>query len=88
MTTTVALLLLTGVVLFAYLLRRRSRLNWLRGTSSKSFALNLGLKSTDVAMGGVGLWSAVLGTISTRAQMILLSIGLLALALSTLQERE
>ena len=89
MTTTVALLLLTGVLLFAYLVRRRARLNWLRGTVTPgSYLLNLGLKSTAVAMGAVSFGAAVLGMISTQAHAILLSLGLLALALSTLQDRE
>lgn len=89
MTTTVALLLFTGGVLFAYLVRRRTRLNWLRGTTTPSrFMLNLGLKSTAIAMGIVSVVAAMFGTISTRAQVVMLSLGLLALALSTLQETE
>ena len=89
MTTTVVLLLLTAALLFAYLVRRRARLNWLRGTATPgSFLLNLGLKSTAVAMGSVSVGAALFGTISTRAHLILLSLGLLALALSTLQDQD
>ena len=89
MTTTVALVLLTGVMLFAYLLRRRARLNWLRGTVTPgSFMLNLGLKSTAIAMGAVSFAAVLLDLISTRAHVVMISLGLLALALSTLQERE
>ena len=64
MAMTVVLLVLTGVVLAAYLIRRRARLNWLRGTKTPtSMMLNLSLKSTALATAGVSLGAAALGDI-------------------------
>ena len=49
---TVILFALAGVFLVAYLIRRRARLNWLRGTTTTTNQmLNLILKSTALANG-------------------------------------
>ena len=86
---TVILFALAGVFLVAYLIRRRARLNWLRGTTTTTNQmLNLILKSTALAMGSISLGAAVLRAFSTEAHVVLLSLGLLALALGALQNTE
>ena len=88
-TTTVILLVLAGVFLVAYLIRRRTRLRWLRGTTpSTKPILNLIFKSTALAMGGVSPGAAVLRVMSTDVHVVLLSLGLLALALDALLNTE
>ena len=86
---TVILFVLAGVLLVAYLIRRRARLNWLRGTTtSTSQWLNLFFKSTALAMGGISFGAAIFRVFSTEAQLVLLSLGLLALALGALLSTE
>ena len=89
MTTTVILLALAGVLLVAYLIRLEARLRWLRGTrTSTKVVLTLALWSTAWAMGSVSFGAAIFQLISVQAHVILLSLGLLALALATLQRTE
>ena len=89
MTMTMILVALACVFLAAYLIRREARLRWLRGARSPAnVMLNLILKSTTLAMGSVSFGAAILGAISTEAQVVLLSLGLLALALGALQKTE
>ena len=87
MTMTMVLLVLAGVLLVAYLIRREARLRWLRGTkTSTDYLLNLVLRSTALATGSISLGAAILQVMSTEAHVVLLSLGLFALALSTLQK--
>ena len=88
-TMTGILLALAGVFLVAYLMRRRARLRWLRGsTPPTNPVLSLILKSTALAMGSVSLGAAIFRVISTDAHVVMLSLGLLALALLALQKTE
>ena len=65
-TMTMILLVLAGASLVAYLIRREARLRWLRGTkTSPDYVLNLVLRSTALATGGISLGAAVLGVMST-----------------------
>ncbi len=83
------ILMLAGVLLVAYLIRRDARLRWLRGTTtSTNLMLNLIFKSTALAMGSISFGAAIFRAISTEAHVVLLSLGLLALALGALQKRE
>ena len=89
MTTTMTMILLglAGASLVAYLIRREARLRWLRGTkTSPDYVLNLVLRSTALATGGISLGAAVFGVMSAEAHVVLLSLGLFALALSALQK--
>ena len=89
MSMTIVLPVLAGVFLLAYLMRREARIRWLRGTGTPAkVILNLILKSTALAMGGVSLGGAIFRAFSTEAHLALLSLGLLALALSTLQKAD
>ena len=89
MTTTVIALVLAGGFLVAYLLRRRARLRWLRGTTTSTNLIpDLIFKSTALAMGSISLGAAVFRAISTEAHVVLLSLGLLALALGAFQKTE
>ncbi len=89
MTTTVILLVLAGGLLVAYLIRREARLRWLRGTTTPvNWMLNLILRSTAVAMGSLSFGAAVFGVFSTEVHLVLLSLGLLALALGAFQKTE
>ena len=88
-TMTGILLALAGVFLVAYLMRRRARLRWLRGsTPPTNPVLSLILKSTALAMSSVSLGAAIFRVISTDAHVVMLSLGLLALALVALQKTE
>ena len=89
MTTTVILLALAGVLLVAYLIRCEARLRWLRGTrTSTKVVLALVLWSTAWAMGSVSFGAAIVQLISIQVHVILLTLGLLALALGALQRTE
>lgn len=89
MSMTIVLPVLAAVFLVAYLMRREARIRWLRGTGTPAkVILNLILKSTALAMGGVSLGAAIFRAFSTEAHILLLSLGLLALALSTLQKSD
>jgi hypothetical protein len=89
MTTTVILLVLASMFLAAYLIRRRTRIGSVRGTTSgTNLMLDLIFKSTALAMGGISFGAAIFRAISTEAHVVLLSLGLLALALGALQKRE
>ena len=60
-TMTGILLALAGVFLVAYLMRRRARLRWLRGsTPPTNPVLSLILKSTALAMSSVSLGAAII----------------------------
>ena len=86
MSMTMVLPVLAGVFLVAYLMRREARIRWLRGTGTPGkVILSLILKSTALAMGSVSFGGAIFSAFSTEAHMVLLSLGLLALALSALQ---
>lgn len=86
---TVILFVLAGVLLVGYLVRRRARLNWLRGTkTSTNQMLSLIFKSTALAMASISVASVIFRVVSTEAHVVLLSLGLLALALSALQNPE
>ena len=86
---TMILSALAGVFLVAYLMRRRARLRWLRGsTPSTNPMLNLIFKSRALATGSVSFGSAVFRVISTEAHVVLLSLGLPALALVEFQKTE
>ena len=50
--------------------------------------LNLIFKSTALAMGSISFAAAIFTVISTEAHVVLLSLGILALALSALQNPE
>ena len=89
MITTVSLVVLAGVFLVAYLIRREARLHWLRGTTtSTSQILNLIFKSTALAMASISFGGAVFRVFPVEAHLVLLSLGLLALALAALQKME
>ena len=84
---TVILLVLSGLMLVAYLIRREARLRWLRGTqASTEYLLNLVLRSTALATGSISLGGAIFQVISTEAHVVLLSLGLFSLALSALRK--
>ena len=86
---TIIVLALAGVFLVGYLIRREARLRWLRGTrTSTNVMLSLILKSTALAMGGVSFGAAVFRVISIEAHVVLLSLGLLAVALGALLKTE
>ena len=89
MTMTILLPVPAGVFLVAYLMRREARIRWLRGTGTPiKVILNLIFKSTALAMGSVSFGAAIFRVISTEAHVVLLSLGLLALALSALQKSD
>ncbi len=89
MTTTVILLLLAAVFLAAYLIRRRTRIGSVRGaTTWTNLMLDLIFKSTALAMGSISVGTAIFRVISTEAHVVLLSVGLLALALDAFQKTE
>ncbi len=86
---TLILLALAGLFLVAYLIRRRARLRWLRGTATSTNLIpNLIFKWTALAMGSISFGAAISGVISTEAHVVLLSLGLIALALGALQKAE
>ena len=89
MTMTVILVVLAGGSLAAYLIRREARLRWLRGTTrSTNWMLNLMLRSTALAMGSISFGAAIFRAFSTEAHVVLLSLGLLALAVGAFQKTE
>ena len=89
MTMTAILLVLAGGFLAAYLIRREARLRWLRGTTrSTNWMLNLILKSAALAMGSISFGAAIFRVLSTEAHVVLLSLGLFALALGSFQKTE
>ena len=89
MITTVSLVVLAGAFLLAYLIRREARLRWLRGTTtSTNRILNLILKSTALAMASISFGGAVFRAFPVEAHVVLLSLGLLALAVGALQKTE
>jgi hypothetical protein len=87
MTTTMFLLVLAGVLLVAYLIRREARLRWLRGKkTSADYVLNLVLRSTALAAGSISLGAAIFQAMSTEAHVVLLSLGLFSIALTELRK--
>ena len=86
---TVIMLVLAGGFLAAYLIRRRTRVSSVRGTTTRTnLLLDLIFKSTALAMGSISVGAAMFRVISTEAHVVLLSLGLLALALDAFQKTE